>query len=199
VLSFAHRTLFREGILMSSNLPDFDKAEYLGQTQTSAYPDQPLSSDIETFEQRADHDRFVHAIAYGAVASIVGSILYAAFSIVTHIQIAIAAMAVGYMVGRAMLEATHGLGGRKYQVAAALFTYFSVSIAAALQILWAYKAHGHDLLHINRAGLIVLTEFGLASPFLKLEGGLNGLIGLFILFIGIRFAWRMTADRRIPQ
>lgn len=38
-----------------------------------------------------------------------------------------------------------------------------------------------------------LALLGLASPFLELASPANGVIGLFILFIGIRFAWRITA------
>jgi hypothetical protein len=33
---------------------------------------------------------------------------------------------------------------------------------------------------------------GLASPFLELQGGLSGIIGLVILFVGIRIAWKIT-------
>jgi hypothetical protein len=39
----------------------------------------------------------------------------------------------------------------------------------------------------------MLLLLGLASPFMELAGGLGGLIGLFILFIGIRAAWQLTA------
>ena len=34
---------------------------------------------------------------------------------------------------------------------------------------------------------------GLASPFLELAEGSSGFIGLIILFVGMRFAWKMTA------
>jgi membrane-associated phospholipid phosphatase len=34
---------------------------------------------------------------------------------------------------------------------------------------------------------------GLASPFLELTEGVSGLIGLVIIFVGIRIAWKMTA------
>jgi len=38
-----------------------------------------------------------------------------------------------------------------------------------------------------------LLLIGLASPFLGLAaGGFQGLIGLFILFIGMQIAWKMT-------
>jgi len=33
---------------------------------------------------------------------------------------------------------------------------------------------------------------GLASPFLELQGGISGIIGLVILFVGIRIAWKIT-------
>jgi hypothetical protein len=33
---------------------------------------------------------------------------------------------------------------------------------------------------------------GLASPFLELQGGVSGIIGLVILFVGIRIAWKIT-------
>jgi hypothetical protein len=41
--------------------------------------------------------------------------------------------------------------------------------------------------------ILGLVALGLASPFLELQNPLNGAIGLFIFFIGMRFAWRMTA------
>lgn len=44
------------------------------------------------------------------------------------------------------------------------------------------------------AGLAVL---GLASPFLELQDPLHGIIGLVILLVGIRIAWRLTAGPKI--
>jgi hypothetical protein len=185
---------------MSSNLPDFEKAEYLGQPEAPVYPNQIVSGDVETFAERADHARFVQAITYGIVAAIVGSILYAAFTIITHIEIGYVAVGVGYLVGKAMLHATQGLGGRKYQIAAALLTYIAVSMASIPEILWALHSEGKDISHISARGMLFLAKYGIASPILELQDSVgSGLIGLFILFIGIRFAWRMTADRRIPQ
>lgn len=37
---------------------------------------------------------------------------------------------------------------------------------------------------------------GLASPFIELTEGFNGVIGLVILFVGMQFAWKMTAGTR---
>jgi len=38
---------------------------------------------------------------------------------------------------------------------------------------------------------------GLASPFLELQGGVSGVIGLVILFVGIRIAWKITQAPRL--
>jgi hypothetical protein len=44
-------------------------------------------------------------------------------------------------------------------------------------------------------GMLALT--GLASPFLELQDPVQGGIGLIILLVGIRIAWRLTAEKPI--
>jgi hypothetical protein len=46
---------------------------------------------------------------------------------------------------------------------------------------------------ISALGTLLLM--GLASPFLELSDMPGGLIGLFILFIGMKFAWQFTAAK----
>jgi hypothetical protein len=41
---------------------------------------------------------------------------------------------------------------------------------------------------------IRLLGLGLISPFLNLQDPVHGAIGLFILFIGLRIAWQLTAS-----
>jgi hypothetical protein len=59
-----------------------------------------------------------------------GLILYAAFGIITGLEIGYISLAVGYLVGKGIKMGSNGLGGRRYQIAAALLTYAAVSIAA---------------------------------------------------------------------
>jgi hypothetical protein len=47
------------------------------------------------------------------------------------------------------------------------------------------------------AGFAYLALLGLASPFLELAEPVSGLIGLVILFVGLKIAWRMTAGAKI--
>jgi hypothetical protein len=57
-------------------------------------------------------------------------------------------------------------------------------IAPAQQVDWVGK-------------LPELIAWGIFSPFIEVTSGLSGIIGLIILFAGIRFAWRVTAARRL--
>jgi hypothetical protein len=43
----------------------------------------------------------------------------------------------------------------------------------------------------------MVTLIGLASPFIELQDPFHGAIGLIILFVGIRFAWRQTGAPKI--
>jgi hypothetical protein len=43
----------------------------------------------------------------------------------------------------------------------------------------------------------VLALVGLASPFLELSDPAHGIIGLIILFVGIRIAWTITRGRTV--
>ena len=47
----------------------------------------------------------------------------------------------------------------------------------------------------SSAGALLFA--GLASPFLELTDGVSGLIGLVIIFVGIRIAWKMTSAPRL--
>jgi hypothetical protein len=39
-----------------------------------------------------------------------------------------------------------------------------------------------------------MLGIGLISPFLELQDPVHGALGLFILFIGLRIAWQLTAS-----
>ena len=76
-----------------------------------------------------NHSRFVRAVMSGLVGFAIGLTLYAAFVIITGISIGYAALAVGWIVGKAVLMGSGGVGGRRYQIAAVLLTYAAVSMA----------------------------------------------------------------------
>jgi predicted lipid-binding transport protein (Tim44 family) len=177
------------------------------------------------------HAAFVRAILCGLVGFAIGLVIYAAFAIATGITIGYLALAVGFIVGKAMMIGSRGVGGRRFQIAAVLLTYAAVSMASVPIAIHSMKAHQRSTAQsqvtatdsssptqdnsageasqengsnanatspkkVTMGGAIgTLTMIGLASPFLELTEGASGLIGLVILFVGMRFAWKMTAGR----
>jgi divalent metal cation (Fe/Co/Zn/Cd) transporter len=154
-------------------------------------------------------------------------ILYATFEIVTGIIIGYISLAVGWMVGTAMMKGSRGVGGRRYQIAAVLLTYAAVSMAAVpVWIHYAGKqpqsqeqklereqqqlesetgqqgSHPAQNADRPRMGLgkwlVTAALLGLASPFLEVwQGGpsFGWMIGLVILFVGMKIAVKLTAGR----
>src|SRR5271167_3657873 len=87
---------------------------------------------------RDSHAAFTRSLLYGVGAAIAGMILYATFEIVTGIIIGYVSLAVGWMVGKAIMKGSNGVGGRRYQITAVLLTYSAVSMAAVP--IWIHYA-----------------------------------------------------------
>jgi hypothetical protein len=170
------------------------------------------------------HGQYVRGLIFGIGAAILGLILYATVEIATGWIIGYVSLAVGYIVGKGMKMGSRGAGGRKYQITALALTYAAVSLAAVpVAISEASKARdakrasrveqpapsdsdqGHQSPdQPNRprvsfgAAILTLVGIGLASPFLDLAADpIHGLIGLVILAVGLRIAWRLTAGTEL--
>lgn len=77
------------------------------------------------------HAAYVRALTYGIGAAVVGLIGYALIAILLQgWVISYMSIGVGWIVGTAMMKGSNGVGGRRYQIAAALLTYAAVSMAA---------------------------------------------------------------------
>jgi hypothetical protein len=76
------------------------------------------------------HSAFVRGLAFGIGGAAIGLILYSAFSIITGIEIGYVSLAVGWIIAKAFKMGSRGIGGRRYQIAAAALTYAAVSLAA---------------------------------------------------------------------
>jgi len=222
--------------------PQFGTAEYIGSPggDHCRYCHQPISgtyyriNDGMTCPACADtarrelardtHATYIRALLFGIGAAIAGLILYATFAIVTGIVIGYVSLAVGWMIGKAMIKGSNGVGGRRYQITAVLLTYAAVSMAAVP--IWIHYANQHQQQRAQQQHLqdeqrqlesgssqqaspepskprlslgpwlARVTLLGLASPLVEVwEGGpsFGWMIGLVILFVGMRFAWRLTA------
>jgi hypothetical protein len=173
------------------------------------------------------HAAYIRGLLFAVGAAIVGMILYAIFAITTGLVIGYVSLAVGWMVGTAMMKGSGGVGGRRYQITAAFLTYAAVSMAAVP--IWIHYAREQKQAHEQRltsdqrqsehefnqpnqatepnsdsarpspvAAVAKLALLGIASPFFEVwQSGptISWGIGIVILIVGIRIAWRITAGR----
>jgi len=131
------------------------------------------------------------ATVFGVGAGIAGAAVYYAVLAIAHAEIGIVAILIGYMVGWSVRKGAGGRGGRRFQVVAAILTYWSVGVA------YLPLALGTDVpLSPRVLGLAAVLAFRLPveSVVRSLPGGL---LSAAIIGFGILQAWRMTAAPRI--
>jgi hypothetical protein len=184
----------------------------------------PSCADRVRTERASDtHAAYVRGLTAGIGAALGGLIAYAVISIILQgWVISYMSFGVGWLVGTAMMKASGGVGGRRYQIAAVLLTYAAVSMAAVpIAIYFAREEHPRQTQQqkqqadepqadddsgsqgapapqrqqTNLGALLVRLAFlGLASPFFELTSSpFWGAMGLIILFVGMKIAWRITA------
>jgi hypothetical protein len=214
---------------MSDGVPQFATAEYPGNAGETACKScaQAISGDyyrvngaptcanctqqIREQMPKDSHSAFGRGVLFGVGGALLGLGIYVAFALATGWMIGYISLAVGYIVGKAIVMGSGGLGGRRYQIAAVLLTYAAVSLAAVpiaisqhmkqrsvqqhAQVGDSATVHAPKMSPAKAVGLLALL--GLASPFLALSNPAQGLIGLIILFVGIRIAWKITAGRTV--
>ncbi len=111
-----------------------------------------------------------------------------------HLQIGLVAIAVGYMIGKAVRKGSGGRGGRGYQVLAVVLTYCCIAANYMPDVLEALMDSAHN--STAPAELIVFAfGYSLALPFLS---GAQNFIGLLIIGFALWQAWKLTARRRLP-
>ena len=101
-----------------------------------------------------------------------------------------ATLAVGWMVGKAMIKGSGGTTGLRYQVMAAVLTYVASTLARVpVWIHYRPQLMGFLGTLIPRALIFPFTRFG-DNPF-------GGFIGLIILFAGVSIAVKLTAPKAV--
>jgi uncharacterized protein (DUF983 family) len=170
----------------------------------------PCTQRLQRQMPRDSHQAFVRGVLFGVGAAVVGLVLYVVFALTTGLIIGFVSLAVGYLVGKAIVLGSRGVRGRRYQIAAVILTYMAVSLAA---VPIALSVHHSNVQQQARAGASeagapadtlrvvkavgTLALLGLASPFLDMANPSHGIIGLIILLVGLRIAWQLTAGRRL--
>ena len=224
---------------MSSGVPQFATAEYSNKADETICKacGQKISGEyyrlngvpacascterLKSQLPQDSHPAFVRAVLFGIAAAILGLVIYVAFALATGWVVGYVSLAVGYLVGKAIILGSRGAAGRRYQVVAVLLTYMAVSLAAVpIAISQQLKQRGvqssanasavespppaqaKDSATAARhksvaAALGTLALLGLASPFLEMANPMHGRIGLIILLVGLQIAWKITAARKL--
>jgi hypothetical protein len=108
-------------------------------------------------------------------------------------MVSIVAIGIGWLIGKAMMTGSNGIGGRGYQVVAVVLTCFSVSCGHVFDILWMGRAQLAALGNHPLWLFEICVRWALIGPFSALSNPFNGVLGLLILFFGMRSAWQMAA------
>jgi hypothetical protein len=164
--------------------PDFDRAEYVEPDVIDG------NTGFVVGSPRANNAALPLALVYGVGAAIVGAIGYAIIGL-SGFMVSIVTIGIGWLVAKAMMTATKGVGGRQYQIAAVALTYLSASCGRLIDILYEVHKEGYSLSQVSP---VFIVKYSLFGPFLRLTNDLGwGLMGLLILFYGLRTAWQMAA------
>jgi hypothetical protein len=127
---------------------------------------------------------FPRALGAGLGAGAVGSALYYIVEKVSGYQLAIIAIAVGFLVGRAVRWGTGGRGGLVYQLLAVALTYTAIAFS------WLPFVLEHNQEAFAIGDLIPLTTFMIGLP---IRIGLESPFTLLVIGIGLWEAWKFTA------
>ena len=180
---------------------------------------------IQAGQQAPPPLSLARGLLFGAAAALGGCILYAAVAIITGWEFGLVAIVVGFMVGKAVRHGSNGLGGRPQQILAVVLTYFAITTSYIPVFIYqasshpeqfarSRKAHGSEgqsgaaqspstsALPAGRSAriataLVMIVLLTAAAPFLGLTSGLSGIITLFLIYIGMRQAWKLTARSAI--
>jgi hypothetical protein len=169
---------------------------------------------IQSGQQAPPPLSLARAVLYGSGAALAGCILYALVAILFRLEIGLIAIVVGVIVGKSIRYASKGMGGRPQQILAVILTYFAITTSYLVVFIYnrvtnpttvqqqaAKNGSGAASAPMKESepkttslagALLMLALITLAAPFLALTGGVSALISLFIIFIGLQRAWKLT-------
>jgi hypothetical protein len=89
---------------------------------------------------QASRGRFSRALGFGIVAAAVGAAIYFSVLAATGRDVALVALIIGFLVGKAVRVGARGRGGRRYQWLAVMLTYTAI---AATYVPFVMKSFSH--------------------------------------------------------
>lgn len=151
--------------------------------------------------------RFLRATALGLLAAGAGFGIYFTILKLTGYELSLVSIIVGVMVGAAVKRGSQGRGGWRYQVLAVFLTYSAIVSTYVPFVVEGFRERARAEAEADSTasaeaaaaapsaaeivvGLAAFVVLIYAVPFLA---GLENLLGLFIIGIGLYFAWKTAA------
>jgi hypothetical protein len=155
-------------------------------TQTVAAIPEPIPG------QTVERPSLAWGIVGGIAGAIMGAMVYVAFIGITHFRIGYLSIAVAYLVAKGIMMASRAKGGFEYQVTAVVMTCAAVAVGNAAMLYVSIS--GKRPIELSLHNILVLLKYGAEDPILRFQtSGARAIIGLVILYVGLRAAWRMTS------
>jgi hypothetical protein len=130
----------------------------------------------------------LRSVIFGLGGALVGAAVYYGVSALTGLEIGIVAIAVGFIVGRAVQLGARGRRGRAFQITAVALTYFGIALSYAPYALKGVQSVTPAVI----GGVLIL-------PFvMTFASGAGGILTAIIIAVGLRQAWYMNRDPGKP-
>ncbi|HXB23319.1 MAG TPA: hypothetical protein VNV25_01185 [Gemmatimonadaceae bacterium] len=127
----------------------------------------------------------VRATVFGIGGAIAGAAVYYGVLALIHIEIGLVAIAVGWLVGRAMQLGAGGQRGRPFQVIALILTYLGIAVGMTAELV--------------RLGGTMTLQTVITLPIIESVGDLPAsVLTAIIIAVGLRQAWYMNRDPGRP-
>jgi hypothetical protein len=171
----------------------------------------PCAEKARSDQQRPPNSAVIRGLLFGAGAALACSIGYAIIRWNLDSDWALFAIAVGYVVGKAVRKGSKGLGGRRCQVIALALTYVAITFSY-LPVMFKEISQRGDAKQkqeqksatpaetrepLTAGNIVIVAAFtiglALAVPLLGLSAGFSGIITIIIIGLGLMQAWRLTA------
>jgi DNA-directed RNA polymerase subunit RPC12/RpoP len=127
----------------------------------------------------------VRATVFGIGGAIAGAAVYYAVLALIHVEIGLVAIAVGWLVGRAVQLGASGQRGRPFQIIALILTYLGIAAGMTAELV--------------KFGGTVTFQTVIALPIVASVGDLPAsFLTAIIVAVGLRQAWYMNRDPGRP-
>lgn len=134
------------------------------------------------FQGGADATLYARGFALGLGAAFLGAVGWLLILVFSGYQLGIVAIAVGWLVGKAVSVGTKRKGGIAGQVMAVGLTY----LAIVSQYIWIQMLQSEQGLHV-----VAAIGHALIAPFAE---GFGNILGIVILGFGLYQAWQNSAS-----